>query len=325
MKSILYQAYGSPDVLRLVDTEIPLPQASEVLIAVAAASVNPLDWHFLRGQPYLMRAFTGVAKPKDTRLGVDVAGTVAAVGTGVTQFKVGDRVLGIARAAFADFACAQEKNLAAMPSNLDFQQAASVPLAALTALQGLRDAGRIQAGQRVLINGAAGGVGTFAVQIAKAFGAHVSAVCSTRNVAMVYRCGADRVLDYRDANFTLGVQRFDLILDCVGNDTLSACKKALSPIGRLVLVGGPDGKWLEPITRALQAKCFFAFSRQSVTPLLTSLAQSRSDLVQLTALIQAAQLKPVLDRSYPLRATADALRYLETRRAQGKVTINILT
>src|SRR5947209_2652199 len=224
MKAIVHHVYGSPDVLKCEEIEKPIAGDDEVLLKVRAAAVNPLDRLF-RGTPYLVRLFTGLRKPKDTRLGRDVAGQVEAVGRNVTQLKPGDAVFGCCRGAFAEYACAPESALASKPENVTFEQAASVPVAALTALQGLRDKGRIQPGQKVLINGAAGGVGTFAVQIAKSFGADVTGVCSTKSVDTVRSIGADRVIDYTHEDFTRGTQRYDLILDCAGNHSLSSCRR----------------------------------------------------------------------------------------------------
>src|SRR5215831_3349233 len=239
MQAIVYHRYGSPDVLRWEEIERPTPGDNEVLIKVCAASVNPYDWHFMRGLPYFLRIGAGLRKPKNKRLGVDVAGQVEAIGRSVTQFKPGDAVFGTCKGAFAEYACTSEGALVMKPDNITFEQAASVPIAALTALQGLRDKGQIQLGQRVLINGAAGGVGTFAVQIAKSFDAEVTGVCSTRNVEMVRSIGADRVIDYTREDFTTSSRRYDVLLDCVGNHSLSSCRWALNPKGRLVLIGAP--------------------------------------------------------------------------------------
>src|SRR5208282_4799228 len=231
MKAVVYYQYGSPDVLKCEETEKPVPGDGEVLIKVRAASVNPLDWHFMRGTPYMLRIMAGPGQPKDKRLGVDVAGQVEGVGRNVTQFKPGDEVFGACRGAFAEYACASESALVMKPDNVTFEQAASAPVAAFTALQGLRDMGHIKPGQKVLINGAAGGVGTFAVQIAKWFGAEVTGVCSTRNVDMVRSLGADQVIDYTQEDFTERGQRYDLFFDCVGNHSLSACTRVLNPKG----------------------------------------------------------------------------------------------
>src|SRR5262245_39059576 len=234
MKAITYHVYGSPDVLRYEETEKPIARDNEVLIRVRAASVNPLDWHFMRGLPYPIRVMTGVGKPKLERLGVDVAGEVEAIGSGVTRFKPGDAVFGSCRAAFAEYACAPESSVIGKPDSATFEEAASAPVAAITALQGLRDKGKIRAGQKVLINGAAGGVETFAVQIARSFGADVTGVCSTRNVEMVRSIGADQVIDYTRQNFTENGQRYDIIFDCVGNHSLSAFRRVLKESGKFI-------------------------------------------------------------------------------------------
>ena len=263
MKAIVYHNYGSPDVLRLEEIEKPVPNDNQVLVRVRAASVNPLDWHYMEGTPYFVRLLTGLRKPKDTRLGVDVAGQVEAVGRNVTQFKPGDEVFGACRGAFAEYACTSESALVMKPDNVTFEQAASVPVAALTALQGLRDKGQIQPGQKVLINGAAGGVGTFAVQIAKSFGADVTGVCSTRNVDMVRSIGADRVIDYTREDFTKSGQRYDLIFDCVGNHSLSACRRVLNPKGIYAYRSEDQRRWLiGPLARPIKALVLSRFVSQ---------------------------------------------------------------
>src|SRR5437588_5880372 len=248
MKAIVYHSYGSPDVLRLEEIEKPTAGDDEILIKVRAAAVNPLDLLF-RGTTYMVRVITGLRRPKDTRLGVDVAGQVEAVGRNVTQFKPGDAVFGTCKGAFAEYVCASESALVMKPDNVTFEQAASVPIAAITALQGLRlgglgDKGQIQGKHKVLINGASGGVGTFAVQIAKSFGADVTGVCSTRNVEMVRSIGADRVIDYTQRDFTKSAQHYDLLFDCMGNHSLSACRRVLNPKGVYIVVGGPSGPWM---------------------------------------------------------------------------------
>src|ERR1700733_273068 len=244
MKAIVYHRYGSPDVLQWEEIEKPAPGDNEVLIRVRAASVNPLDWHFMRGMPYVVRIPAGLRKPKVTGLGVDVAGQVEAVGRNVTQLKPGDEVFGSCRRAFAEYVCASDSSLVMKPDNVTFEQAASVPVAAFTALQGLRDKGHIQPKQKVLINGAAGGVGSFAVQIAKSFGADVTGVCSTRNVGMVRSIGADQVIDYTQEDFTKSGQRYDLLFDAVGNHSLFACRRVLTPKGVLIMAGGEGGRWM---------------------------------------------------------------------------------
>jgi NADPH:quinone reductase-like Zn-dependent oxidoreductase len=319
MKAIVYSDYGLPDVIRCEETERPTPGDNEALIRVRAAAVNPYDWHGLRGKPYFLRMMTGLRKPKDTRLGVDVAGVVAAVGRNVTAFKPGDEVFGSCRGAFAEYACAPEKALAIKPENVTFEQAAAAPVAAFTALQGLRDTGRIQPGQKVLINGAAGGVGTFAVQIARSFGAEVTGVCSTRNVEMVRSIGADRVCDYTREDFTRGAQRYDLILDCVGNHSLSACRRVLSPKGKYVMVGGQGGQWLGPLPRVLGALVWSWFSSRKLT--MTMATARREDLAVLRELLAAGKVTPVIDRRYTLSEVPEAMRYLGEGHARGKVVI----
>src|SRR5271155_895756 len=242
MKAAVYTRYGPPDVIEITDIEKPVLKDNEVLIEVRAASVNPLDWHFMRGTPYGVRIVAGLRKPKVTQLGVDVAGQVEAVGGNVTQFKPGDQGFGTCKGAFAEYACARESALVMKPDNVTLEQAACVPIAGYTALQGLRNKGKVQPGQTVLINGASGGVGTFAVQIAKSFGAEVTGVCSTRNVDMVRSIGADRVIDYTREDFTKSGQRYEVFFDCIGQHSLSVCRRLLNPKGTLIMVGAPgDG------------------------------------------------------------------------------------
>jgi NADPH:quinone reductase-like Zn-dependent oxidoreductase len=320
MKAIVYHDYGSPDVLRLEEIEKPTAGDNDVLIKVCAASVNPYDWHFMRGLPYLVRMFVGLRKPKITRLGVDAAGRVAAVGKNVTRFKPGDEVFGAFRGAFAEYACALESGLALKPQNVSFEQAASVPIAACTALQGLRDKGRIQPGLRVLVNGAAGGVGTFGVQIAKSFGANVTGVCSSRNVAMVQSIGADRVIDYTRDDFTQSGQRYDLILDCVGNHPMTACKRVLNPKGILVMAGGTASPWMiDVLVRSVQALVLSQFGSRKLLGMLAKM--NDVDLAILGELIRASKVTPVIDRRYPLSDVPAAIRYLEEGHARGKVVI----
>jgi NADPH:quinone reductase-like Zn-dependent oxidoreductase len=320
MKVIVYHNYGSPDVLKCEELEKPTAGDHEVLIKVRAASVNPLDWHFMRGAPYVVRIAAGLSQPKNTRLGVDLAGQVEAAGRNVTRFQPGDEVFGAIRGAFAEYVCAPEKALAPKPANLTFEQAAAVPVAGVSALQGLRDKGRIQPGQKVLINGAAGGVGTFAVQIAKAFGATVTGVCSTRNVAMVRSIGADHAIDYTREDFTRSGQRYDLILDCAANHSLSACRRVMSPRGIYVIVGGPGrGRWVGPLIYGLKALLLSRFVSQKLLMLLAS--PNKEDLVVLKELIEATKVTPVIDRCYTLSEVPEAIRYLEEGHARGKVTI----
>ena len=322
MKAITYTEYGPPEILQFTEVAKPIPKDDEVLIRIRAASVNPLDWHFMRGAPYLVRIQTGLRKPKTTRLGVDVAGQVEAVGKNVTRFHPGDEVFGACRGAFAEYACASESSLVRKPVNVTFEQAAAVPVAAFTALQGLRDKGQIQPGQRVLINGASGGVGTFAVQIAKLFGAEVTGVCSTRNVDMVRSIGADHVVDYTQEDFTKTGQRYDLIFDSAGNHTLSDTRRALTPKGTLVLVGGPDnGRWLGPLTGLLKVVVSSWFVRQKLLPFLAHL--NKDDLIVMQEFLAAGKVTPVIDRSYPLSDVSEAIRYLEKGHARGKVVITV--
>lgn len=324
MKAILCPNYGSPGVLRYEEIERPTPGDDEILVKVRAASVNPLDWRFMRGRPYFIRAMNGLRKPKIARMGVDVAGEVEAVGRNVTQFQPGDEVfgsVGLSRGAFAEYVCADEKALVAKPANLTFEQAAAVPVAALTALQGLRNEGQIQAGQKVLINGAAGGVGTFAVQIAKIFGAEVTGVCSTRNFNMVRSIGADHVIDYTREDFTLSDKQYDLIFDCIANHSLSACRRVMSRNGTYVVVGGPDGGWIGPLAPFLKVLIVSPFVSQKLTGSMSK--QSNEDLVELNELLETEKITPVIDRNYSLSEVPEAIRYLEEGHARGKVTITV--
>src|ERR1019366_8300846 len=264
----------------------------------------------------------GLRKPKITRLGVDVAGQVEAVGRNVTQFKPGDEVFGSCRGAFAEYACTPESALVSKPNNVTFEQAASVPVAAYSALQGLRDKGHIQPGQRVLINGAAGGVGTFAVQIAKSFGAHVTGVCSTTNVDMVRSIGADRVIDYTQEDFTKGTERYDLIFDCVGNHSLLACRRVLNPKGIYIGVGGPSGRWMiGPLASAITALVLSRFVGQNFVTILAK--RSKEDLTVMHELMKAGKVTPVIDKRYTLSEVPEAIRYLEEGHARGKVVITL--
>jgi len=318
MKAIVYHNYGSPDVLLCEEIEKPTPGDDEVLIKVRAASVNPFD-RLYRGRPYMIRLMTGLRKPKDTRLGRDVAGQVEAVGRNVTQFKPGDEVFGSCRGAFAEYVCALESALAVKPANLTFEQAAAVSIAGLTALQGLRDKGKLQPGQKVLINGAAGGVGTFAVQIAKSFGAEVIGVCSAGNMDMVRSIGADATIDYAREDFTQGTQRYDLIFDCIGNHSLSACRRVLNPSGRFVIVGA--SKVRTSLSHALKGLVLSWFVSQNFVMLVARLR--KDDLTILGDLIQTGKVAPVVDRCYSLSEVPAAIRYLEQGHARGKVVITV--
>lgn len=321
MRAIVQHRYGAPDVLELQEVDEPVVQDDRVLVRVHAASVNPVDWHFTRGTPYLIRLEAGLRRPKVTRLGVDVAGRVEAVGRNVTLLQPGDEVFGQSRGSFAEYLSASEPGLARKPTNLTFEEAAAVPVAASTALQGLRDRGRIQPGQKVLVNGASGGVGTFAVQIAKSFGAEVTGVCSTRNVDLVRSLGADRVVDYTREDFTRSGQRYDLILEAVGNRSLADCRRVLGTNGALVLVGAPEGRWLGPLVRPVTALVLSRVGRQRMGSFLAS--RSRDDLAVLTELLEAGKVTPVIDRHYSLGEVPEALRYLEEGHARGKVVITV--
>jgi len=322
MKAIVYHNYGSPDVLQCEEIEKPTAGDDEVLIKVRAASINPADWHNMRGTPYVMRMEAGLRKPKETRLGVDFAGTVEAVGRNVMQFKPGDEVFGGRSGAFAEYVCVRKDRAVVLkPANLTFEQAASVPIAALTALQGLRDKGKIQSGQKVLINGAAGGVGTFAVQIAKSFGAEVTGVCSTRNVDMVRSIGAEQVIDYTQEDFTKSGQRYDLLFDCVGNHSLSACRRVLNPKGIYIMVGGRSGRWIAPLGRVLKALVLSRFVSQDMVFFLARL--NKEDLTIMRELMEAGKATPVIDKRYRLSEIPEAIRYLEEGHARGKVVITL--
>ena len=324
MKAIVYQCYGSSDVLEYADIEKPTPAEGEVLVKVLAASVNPLDWHYMRGSPYIMRLMgAGLSKPSDTSMGVDFAGTVEAVGNNVDNFKPGDEVFGGRSGAFAEYVIVPaDRALAMKPANMTFEQAAAVPIAAITALQALRDKGKLAAGQKVLINGASGGVGTFAVQIAKSFGAEVTGVCSTRNVEMVRSIGADHVFDYKKENYTESGEQYDLIIDNVGNHSLFANKRVLKPDGALVMVGGKSGNWLGPLMRPIGALMLSPFVDQDFIMILAQMRQD--DLVVLGDLMRAGQLTPILDENrYRLRDVPAAIQYSEDGHARGKIIINM--
>jgi NADPH:quinone reductase-like Zn-dependent oxidoreductase len=319
MKAVINNKYGSPDGLELQEIGKPVMGDDGVLVRVQAASVNPLDWHFMRGLPYFVRLTAGLRRPKSIFLGVDVAGQVEAVGESVTQFQPGDEVFGGRDGAFAEYVGGRERNFVTKPESLTFEQAATIPIAGCTALQALRDHGQLQAGQRVLINGAAGGVGTFAVQIAKAFGAHVTGVCSARNVDLIRSIGADQVIDYTRTDFTRGGQRYDLILDAVGNRSLRALRRALTPRGALVIIGGGSGKLFGGLTLPLRALVVSRFVRQRLSFFVAKLR--KEDLVVLGELVEAGKVTPVIDRTYPLSETPEAIRHLETGHARGKVVI----
>jgi NADPH:quinone reductase-like Zn-dependent oxidoreductase len=321
MKAIVYTQYGSPDILQFKEVEKPVPNAGEILVKVYAASANPLDWHLMRGAPFLARLDGGLRKPKDSRLGADFAGRVEAVGSNVTQFQPGDEVYGDYRGSFAEYSTVPVNRVALKPANLSFEEAAAIPVAAVTALQGLRDAGHIHSGQTVLINGASGGVGTFAVQIAKAFGAEVTGICSTRNLDMVREIGADHVIDYTQEDFTRNGRHYDLIFDAVGNRSASAYRRALNPNGKCVVAG------FSSLPRL--------FEHMVLGPLrsrigdrwvgLMGMAQmNQQDLVFVKELVEAGKVAPLIERCYPLREVPEAIRHLETGHARGKVVITVV-
>lgn len=323
MKAIVRSCYGPAEVLALADVARPAPADDEVLVQVRAAALNPLDWHYMTGTPYLMRLESGLGRPRSERLGVDFAGTVAAVGTKVTRFRPGDEVYGSRMGAFAEFVVLKESGaLAAKPANFDFAQAAGLPVAALTALQALRDKAQVQPGDRVLVNGASGGVGTYAVQIAKSLGAEVTGVCSTRNVELVRSLGADQVIDYTQSDFTRGTERYDAIIDAVGNHALRDVRRALLPDGVHVIIGGPkDERWIGPLLRFGAAPLASKFTTQRHRVLLA--AMEPADLLVLNDLVAAGSITTVVDRRYTLDELPDAMRYLETRRARGKVVVDV--
>ncbi|MGI9100988.1 MAG: NAD(P)-dependent alcohol dehydrogenase [Terriglobales bacterium] len=320
MKAIVYASAGSPDAVRCEEIQKPTPGDGEVLIKVRAASVNPADWRVLTAPPAIRRVMFRIGKAKVKRPGYDVAGQVEAVGANVTRLKPGDEVFGVCHGAFAEYACTAETKLAIKPPGVTFEQAASVPIAAVTALQGLRDHAHLQPGQNVLINGAAGGVGTFSVQIAKSLGAQVTGVCSTGNVEMVRSLGADRVIDYTREDFTQDAQRYDVILDNVGNRSLSACRRVMKPNGICVMAGAPKEFWII-LARMLQAP---VVSWLGSRKFIFFIARIKSeDLGILGELMAAGTVTPIIDRRYPLSQVAEALRYLETGHARAKVVISV--
>lgn len=340
MKAVAYYTCGSPDVLKIGELAKPAPGDRELLIKVRAASVNPLDCGELKGTPFIARLIFGLHKPTENhpaRPGVDLAGQVEAIGNSVTRFKPGDEVFGLCvsnphasgvktwvhdQGSFGEYVCAPEATCTIKPDKITFEEAAGVPVAALTALQGLRDKGRIQAGQKVLVNGAAGGVGSFAVQIAKSYSAVVTGVCSTRNIEMVRRCGADRVVDYMQDDFTNGRELYDLIFDCVGNHSLSSYKRILNPHGICVMVGDLTGRGaLGIVARLLSALALSSIGGWKFVVFLAK--PSGNDLDLLSSLISAEEISPVIDRSFSLGEASEALRYLETKHARGKVVITI--
>jgi NADPH:quinone reductase-like Zn-dependent oxidoreductase len=324
MKAVVYYQYGGPEVLQIAEVAKPEPADNEVLIKVAAASINPFEMHFMRGTPYLVRPMSGWRAPKRYRLGVDFAGTIVATGKLVTRYKVGDRVYGAADGALAEYLTLPEDDtFGTVPSNISFEQAAAVPIAGFTALQALRDEAKLRAGEKILVNGASGGVGTFAVQIAKSMGAEVTGVCSTRNLAMVTALGADHVIDYTHEDFTKGSERYDLILDNVGSHSLLQYRHALTHDGRLVIVGGVGGDpLLGPMEAPVRALFLKPFVSQKMSMVMASV-NKKSDYAVMSELMQSGKVTPFVDQHYPMDKIQDAMRYLETGHARGKVVIDI--
>ncbi len=325
MKAMVYCDYGLTN-LKLQDIEKPVPNDDQVLVRVRAASVNPYDWHFIEGTPYIMRAMgVGLRKPKSTQLGVDFAGTIEAVGKNVANFKAGDDIFGGKTGAFAEYVCPRaDRAIALKPASLTFEQAASVNIAGITALQAVRDKGKVHPGQKVLINGASGGVGTFAVQIAKSFDADVTGVCSTRNVDLVRSLGADHVIDYTKEDFAKNDQRYDVILDNVPNHSLSEIRHSLTPNGKYVMIGGGgpnDNRWVGPFGRVIHTLVLSPFISQKMGMMMAD--PSQKDLTTLADMMQSGKLKAVIDRTYRLTEVPDAIRYLEQGHARGKVVITV--
>ena len=321
IKAIIQDKYGSPDVLELKDVDKPVAKESEVLVRVRAAAVNIGNWHLLRGIPYAMRPAVGLFKPKHEIPGLDLAGEVEAVGGSVKQFQPGDQVFGWCNGAFAEYACVEEDNLLAKPSNLTLEQSAAVGDSAFTALNAVRDQGKVQPGQKVVINGASGGVGTFAVQIAKSFGADVTGVCSTRNMDMVRSIGADQVIDYTREDFTQDRQRYDVMLDLVGSRSLSDCRRSLTPQGSYVLVGVSDMGRLLGLARQIKVLSSSPFVRQRMRIFITR--HTREDLVVLKELVESGKVTPVIDQNYQLSEVPEALRYQGEGHSQGKIVIAV--
>jgi NADPH:quinone reductase-like Zn-dependent oxidoreductase len=323
MRAWTYHCYGGPEVLALASVAKPVPAADEVLVKVRAAAANPLDWHYLRGEPYIMRIGAGIGSPADSRLGVDFAGVVESVGKDVTRFKTGDSVFGARGGAFSEYVVVREgSNLVLKPDNVSFEEAAAVPVAAITALQALRDKGQVKAGHKVLINGASGGVGTYAVQLAKWMGAEVTGVCSGRNVELVKSLGADHVVDYTREDFTAGTVKYDVIIDNIGNQPLPNLRRVMTENGKDVIVGAPsDGKWLGPLSVPIKGSIYSWFVSQEFQFFVSSM--SPEDLALLRDLLADGKMRSVVERTYPLGEVPDAIRHLETGRARGKVVVRV--
>lgn len=323
MKAIVRHEYGPADVLELADVPKPAPAENDVLIRVRSAALNPLDWHLMRGVPWFLRLFVGVRKPRKIRLGMDVAGTVVTIGAGVKNFRPGDEVFGALDGALGNYVCGPTSAIVLKPANVTSDDAAAVPIAGLTALQALRDKGHVKSGDKVLINGAAGGVGTFAVQIAKWLGASVTGVCSSRNVELVRSIGADRVIDYTRENFTVGSERYDVIFDLVGNRSLTEIRRVLAARGTLIgcAGGGPDTPASSLLAGMLRQGITGWFTKQKLVGILAK--RNKKDLELLGQLLAGEHLKPVIDRKYPLSEVPDAIRHLEKGHAHGKVVITV--
>ena len=321
MKAIVQDKYGSADVHELKEIDRPVIKDDEVLVRVHAASIHIGDWHVMRGVPYILRPVFGLLKPRNKVPGTDVAGKVEVVGANVTRLQPGDEVFGWCKGGFAEYACAGENNFVPKPGNLTFGQAAAVGVSAFTALQALRDQGKVQPGQKVLINGASGGVGTFAVQIAKAFGAEVTAVDSTGKLDMIRSIGADQVIDYTQEDFTRSSERYDLIVDIAAKHSLTACRRALTRNGTYVLIGLPGGRWIGSLGSIFKLRVLSQFVSQVMRPLIQ--LGRKEDLATLKELIEAGKLTPVIDRTYPLSEVPEAIRYIEEGHVQGKVVITV--
>lgn len=317
MKAVVHHSYGGPHVLRIEDVEKPIPQEDEILVKVYASSVNIAEWYGMTGL-FIARLMGGLLRPKDIRLGADFAGVVEAVGKSVSDFKPGDEVFGGRHGAWAEYVTVK-KGIALKPANVTFEEAASVATAGLTALQGLRDYGKIQPGQKVLINGASGGVGTFAVQVAKAFGAEVTAVCSTKNVKCAYLLGADRVIDYTKEDFTRSGGRYDVLFDVVGSKSWFACKRVLQPDATVVLVGGPRTPVIGPLSHIIGVRLAALGSSQKAVFFVANF--NREDMLVMKDLLETGKVKPFVERTYPMAQTAEAMRYLGTGHVQGKLVI----
>lgn len=320
MKAVIYTQYGAPDVLQVKDIEKPAPGAGEVLVKIRAASANPLDWHMMRADPFLVRLGGGLRRPKNPRLGADVAGCVEAVGGSVTQFQPGDEVFGAGLGSFAEYVTIPENRLALKPSGCSFEEAAALPVAALTALQGLRDSGQIRPGQSVLVNGASGGVGTFAVQIARALGAEVTGVCSTQNLEMVRALGATQVIDYTQEDFTRNGRRYDVIYDAVGNRSVSAYRRALTPHGICVIAGFRSLPRLFEHMVLGPLRSMVGHRRVGLMKMATV---NHKDLVYIKELLETGKVAPIIEKRYPLHEVSEAIRHLEQGHARGKVVIAV--